>query len=895
MADASTQGDRKGRILPLTSSDLRSTFLRYFSELGHTVVPSSSLIPQDDPTLLFTNAGMVQFKDVFLGLSKRPYHRATTAQKCVRAGGKHNDLDAVGRTARHHTFFEMLGNFSFGDYFKDVAIEMAWRFVTDILDLPRGRLYFSVFEEDDEAERLWRKVAGATPDRIARMGAEDNFWQMGDTGPCGPDSELWFDRGESAAHGPGCHFPCECGRFVEFWNLVFMQYDRDASGTLTPLPKPSVDTGLGFERAVSILEGVPTNWDTDIFRPLLAKISDMAGRPLGDWEEGFPMRVIADHVRSGVFLIADGVLPANEGRGYVLRRILRRAVLKGRELGLPAPFLPSLQAVVGETMGDAYPEILGRASLVRGVLAAEEERFARTLAEGSEILREALGKLPQGGVLPGERAFALYDTYGFPFELTEEITGESGRRVDRAGFERLLEEQRRRAREARQETYAVSAIAEATENLPATEFLGYREMSSEAEVLFVEAPSGRGEMETVGILLDRTPFYGEGGGQVGDTGRLIGERGAVEIVDTRRLPGGRILHVARGVPPRPGEKVRASVDEERRRSVMRNHTATHLLHRSLRETLGDHVHQAGSVVEPSRLRFDFTHFQALTEDEIREVEERVNGWILEDRPVTWTTMPLAEAKERGAMALFEEKYGDVVRVVTVEGVSEELCGGTHVGRTGEIGLFRIAQETSAAGGIRRITATTARGVLKLLEEREKLLTRLESALRAPRDQLPERVREIEERALAAEERLRAGRLGELRGLLETAMGEALEVGKARLTRLEVDEASPGELRSLADLWREKERRGILAMVAPQGDRVNLLLAATASLVGEGFDSKAAFAALAGPTEGRGGGRGELVQGSGKKAEGSRRALSDVARAVTDQMDRIESREGRTGT
>lgn len=874
----------------MQSDDIRRSFLEFFRERGHTIVESSSLIPHGDPTLLFTNAGMVQFKDVFLGRETRPYRRAASVQKCVRAGGKHNDLEQVGRTARHFTFFEMLGNFSFGDYFKADAIAYAWEYVTKVLGLPADRLYVSVFREDDEAAALWKAVAGFSDARIARLGEKDNFWMMGDTGPCGPCSEIFYDNGPEYACSDNCGFGvCHCDRYLEFWNLVFMQYNRDAEGHLTPLPNPSIDTGMGLERITAIVEGVRSNWQTDLFRPLIQAVERLADRPYEEGEGGFPFRVVADHLRASVFLISDGVLPANVGRGYVLRRIIRRAVRIGRSIGLPTPFLPLLVPEVVRRMGDVYPELLERQSVVQGVLTAEEERFSQTLDEGSRLLERKLASLPEGGQLSGADVFVLYDTYGFPVDLTEEIALARGRRIDRAGFEAELQRQRIRARQARDASAGFfGAIAEELRDLPPTTFVGWERVSAEGRVLALyrdgEAVDALSAGEAGQAVLDVTPFYGEGGGQVGDQGTLIAGEACFRVEDTKRLAGGKILHLGRvtsGVL-QVGEAVMAHVDEERRRATARNHTATHLLHKALRARLGEHARQAGSLVAPDRLRFDFTHFQPLSEEDIRAIEDEVNQAVLADHPVSWRIVPLTVARQEGAMALFEEKYGDEVRVVEVAGVSRELCGGTHVARTGEIGLFKITSEGSVGSGVRRIEAITGLASLAYLRGLEEERRQLAERLATPPDRLLRRVEEELQRRSQLEEELARLRHAELRkALAELAKGrEAL--GEAHLWSGEVTGLRPDELRSLADTWRTQEKSGILLLASRAESRVDLLVAVTQDLVARGLHAGRILQVMAEVVGGKGGGRAELAQGGGRLAEHARAAL-DAGRAQVRSM------------
>jgi alanyl-tRNA synthetase len=882
----------EGVFRKVLSDEIRRSFLTFFAERGHTVVESASLIPHGDPTLLFTNAGMVQFKDVFLGRETRPYRRAATVQKCVRAGGKHNDLEQVGRTARHFTFFEMLGNFSFGDYFKAEAIEFAWEFVTKELGLAPERLYVSVFREDDEAARLWKRVAGFGDERIARLGEKDNFWMMGDTGPCGPCSEIYYDLGPEFACGPDCGFGrCDCDRYLEFWNLVFMQYNRDEEGRLTPLPNPSIDTGMGLERITAIVQGVPSNWQTDLFVPLIRAVERDAERPYEEGEGGFPFRVVADHLRASVFLISDGVLPANEGRGYVLRRIIRRAVRNGWSIGLKSGFLARLVPEVVARMGEAYPELVERQSVVAGVLAAEEERFSATLEDGTRLLERLIAALPPGGVLSGRDVFQLYDTYGFPVDLTEEIVAGRGVRIDRAGFEAELAEQRRRARAARDQRGGIVGViaAQATE-LPETEFLGWTTLTSEGRVLQIYRDGAPVDALTTGetgaVILDRTPFYGEGGGQIGDQGLLSGPAGRFRVEDTRRAAGGKVVHLGRqetGVL-QVGAVVAAEVDGERRRATARNHTATHLLHRALRERLGEHARQAGSLVAPDRLRFDFTHFQPLTPEDLSAIEARVNAVVLDDRPVSWRIVPMQEARAAGAMALFEEKYGDEVRVVEVEGFSRELCGGTHVQRTGEIGPFKIVAEGSVGSGLRRIEAVTGWAALAMLSSLWEEHAAIAALLRGSGDDLVAQVREeLAHRAeLEAElDRLRARQGAEL---LDGLRAEAEVVGGRRITAGVLPPGlGPEGLRRLADQWRAQEKSGILLLASQGGDRVDLLAAVTSDLVAAGVHAGRLVQTMAAVVGGRGGGRPELAQGGGKAVDRAEEALSIGRREAKESL------------
>ncbi|HEY8394004.1 MAG TPA: alanine--tRNA ligase [Thermaerobacter sp.] len=869
----------------MTAAEIRERFLRFFERHGHTVVPSSSLIPRDDPTLLFTNAGMVQFKDVFTGKEKVPYKRATTAQKCMRAGGKHNDLENVGKTARHHTFFEMLGNFSFGDYFKREAIYYAWAFLTEELGLPRERLWATIYKDDDEAYALWQEVAGLPPERIIRLGEKDNFWAMGDTGPCGPCSELVYDRGEEHRCGESCGIGvCDCDRWLEVWNLVFMQFNRDESGRLTPLPRPSIDTGMGLERIASVMQGVASNFDTDLFRPLIQAVEAMTGQAYDPGEGGFPFRVLADHARACTFLIADGVLPSNEGRGHVLRRILRRAVRFGRILGLREPFLHRLVDTVGEVMGDAYPEVRQRAGYVREVIRAEEERFFRTLDQGMEILADVIRRTKErgDGVISGEDAFILYDTYGFPLDLTEDAAAEAGLRVDRDGFERAMAVQRQRARAARdvEEGWDPgSPLARALADEPPTQFLGYERLEDEGTVRLLvrgEQPVERAAAGSdVGVILDRTPFYAERGGQVGDTGWLESASARVRVRDTQPLPGGRILHLGRVEEGTlaVGDRVRARVDAERRAAIMRNHTATHLLHAALKRVLGDHVNQAGSLVAPDRLRFDFTHFQAPTPEQLRAVEDEVNRVILAGVPVRWYWTSLQEALEAGAIALFGEKYGQEVRVVQIGDYSLELCGGTHVASSSEVGLFKFTAEGGVAAGVRRVEAVTGWTTLQYVRSREDVLDRLAQRLRAGVDDLPRRVEELLAAQREAERELRQlrGRLARqaAAGLLERAP----EVAGVKVVAGELPVDDPEALRDAADFIRQKAAAAAVLLGARAGDRALLVAALSDEAVRRGLHAGRLIGEVARRVGGGGGGRPDLAQAGGRQPERLAEALA----------------------
>jgi alanyl-tRNA synthetase len=693
----------------MSSNEIRELFLSFFESKGHTRVKSASLVPESDPTLLFTNAGMVPFKNVFLGLEKRPYKRAVSCQKCLRVSGKHNDLESVGYTSRHHTFFEMLGNFSFGDYFKREAILYAWEFVTEYLKLPKERLYVSVFRDDEEAYRIWNEEVGIPSERIWRLGEEDNFWQMGDTGPCGPSSEIYVDRGEEYGEE----------RFLEIWNLVFMQYNRDEKGNLTPLPNPNIDTGMGLERIASVLQGTKTNFEIDLIKPLIDFGQEISGKTYGEnFEDTVAMRVIADHLRALTFAISDGVLPSNTARGYVIRRILRRALRFGYKLGIREPFLYKGVDVVVEVMKDAYPELLQTRAFVKGVVKAEEERFLHTFKNSMPVVEEFINTALEEGrrFLKGEEVFKLYDTYGFPLDLLEEIAKEKGLSLDMEGFEKEMEIQRERARQNfKIQTKEVQPIYQHLKNIGRTStFVGYEQYVAQSKVIALlkngELVSELKEGEEGEVFLDITPFYAERGGQIGDTGTIESVDGLFVVDDTQSPVDGVISHKGKVVKGtiKVGDQVIASIDRERREDIKRNHTATHLLHSALRLVLGEHVRQAGSLVADKYLRFDFTHFQALSVDELKRVEELVNEQIRKNEPVIVEEKDYREAIKEGAIAIFEEKYGERVRVLSVGDFSKELCGGTHVSRTGEIGYFKIISESSVGAGLRRIVAKTGR-------------------------------------------------------------------------------------------------------------------------------------------------------------------------------------------
>ncbi|MBF0144242.1 MAG: alanine--tRNA ligase, partial [Magnetococcales bacterium] len=821
----------------MNGEEIRRRFVSFFSERGHTPVVSSGLIPRNDPTLLFTNAGMTQFKGLFLGEEKREYVRAVTCQKCVRAGGKHNDLENVGRTARHHTFFEMLGNFSFGDYFKEAAIPLAWEFVTGWLGLDPERLLVTVYVDDDEAASIWQEKVGLPASKVIRIAGSDNFWSMGPTGPCGPCSEIFYDHGPEVAGGPPGSETADGDRFVEIWNLVFMQYDRSESGSLTPLPKPCIDTGAGLERIAAILQGKHSNFDTDLFQPLIQAAATLAGveyRPdRGDGVVHPPsisLRVIADHLRAVSFLIADGVLPSNEGRGYVLRRIMRRAMRHGRMLGLERSFLHQLVPVLVRTMGESYPELVAQARTLAMVIETEERRFAATLGSGLKILEGAIASLAPGGILNGEMVFTLYDTYGFPVDLTADILRDRGFGLDLEGFERRMGEQRARARAAwagSGDERISGLYHDLRGNLGATEFLGYVTESAEGVVLALlrgGAVVGRLATGEEGMVVaNQTPFYGESGGQVGDVGNILGEGFRFEVSDTQRPLPDLVVHIGRVVTGElvSGVAVRLEVDGMKRAAIRRHHSTTHLLHHALHGVLGQHVKQAGSMVSGERLRFDFSHFQGMTVEELAEVEARVNRAILANHPQETTVTTPTEAVALGARALFGEKYGDEVRVVRL-GESLELCGGTHVTRTGDIGLFRLLSEGAVGAGVRRIEGVSGEQARQSYLTESKLLRELGQVLKVPPLEAVSGVMRLLARQRELEHSLGKAKAAASGNLVEDLVGGAVMVAGVTLLTARVAEGDPKGLRDLLDRLRDRLGSSVILLGAVEGEKVALV-------------------------------------------------------------------------
>ena len=874
----------------MKSADIRRTFLEYFEAEGHTAVASSPLVPGNDPTLLFTNAGMVPFKDVFTGREKRDYVRATSSQRCVRAGGKHNDLENVGYTARHHTFFEMLGNFSFGDYFKAEAIRMAWTLLTERFGLPVDRLWVTVHDSDDEAERIWIEEIGVPADRVTRLGDADNFWSMGDTGPCGPCSEIFYDHGPEVWGGPPGTPEEDGDRYVEIWNLVFMQFERAADGTMTDLPRPSVDTGMGLERISAVLQGVHSNYDIDLFRNLIAAVASATGTESPDEARAASLRVIADHIRSACFLVVDGVLPGNEGRGYVLRRIIRRALRHGHKLDCSDPFFHALVAPLVAEMGEAYPELARQQAHVERVIAQEEEQFARTLATGMSVFEEEVAKL-EGNVIPGAVLFRLYDTYGFPLDLTADIARERELGVNEAGFDAEMERQRARARAAsRFSTRDGDAIQVESD----TEFAGYEDIDADGRVtgLFrVDEGGARARVDVLEsgqtgiVVLDRTAFYAESGGQVGDAGEIEAAGGRFSVADTQPAGGAHLHHgiVAEGAL-RVGNRVRGFIDRGRRTCVALNHSATHLLHAALREELGDHVEQKGSLVAPDKLRFDFSHYQAVEPEQLARIEARVNEQIWRNSAVETERMGFDAARARGAMALFGEKYGDEVRVLTMgEGFSVELCGGTHVRRTGDIGLLRVTTEQGIANGVRRIEAVTGPGAVQLMDETDAIVRSAAETLKTSREDLGKRVAALVEQNRALEKQL-----AKLEGKLAAARGDELssavvEVAGVPVLATAIEGADPKSLLTTLDQLKNKLGSGVVVLGTVHGDKVALIAGVTKDLT-DRVKAGDVVKHVGEQTGARGGGRPDMARaGGGDRPEALPAALESVRDFVASAL------------
>ncbi|AWB77944.1 alanine--tRNA ligase [Stenotrophomonas maltophilia] len=875
-----------------TTSQIRSDFLEFFKGKGHTIVPSAPLVPGNDPTLLFTNSGMVQFKDVFLGAEKRSYVRAADVQRCLRAGGKHNDLDQVGYTARHHTFFEMLGNWSFGDYFKKDAIAWAWELLTQVWKLPAERLLVTVYQTDDEAYELWRDMVGVPEERIVRIGdnkgapfASDNFWQMADTGPCGPCTEIFYDHGDHIAGGPPGSPDEDGDRFIEIWNLVFMQFDRQPDGTLVPLPAPCVDTGMGLERLAAILQHVHTNYEIDLFQALIRKASELTGT--ADLENK-SLRVIADHIRACSFLIVDGVLPSNEGRGYVLRRIIRRALRHGWMLGVRQPFFSKLVPTLVEQMGEAYPELPAAVDTVTRALQAEEERFAETLDAGMKIFEDVAGKA-SNGVIPGVDAFRLYDTYGFPLDLTQDIARERDLTVDIAGFDAAMEQQRETARAAGKFGGGVTLPAELVATLSPTLFLGYDRLQADGLSVLALLKDGRPVQsadagDSVIVITNQTPFYAESGGQVGDTGVLAGNGVRLAVEDTQKFAGqfhGHVGTLSEG-GLKVGDVLSGQVDGERRGATILNHSATHLLHAALREVLGTHVQQKGSLVAPDRLRFDFSHFQPISAEELAVIERKVNQQVRANNAAEVHTMAMQEALDFGAMALFGEKYGEHVRVLKMGDYSTELCGGTHVNRTGDIGLFKITSEGGVSAGVRRIEAVTGQGALDYVDAEEARLAEAAELLGGSAADVVEKIRALGQRQKQLERELEAVKAKVAAGATADLSGQAVEVAGVKVLAARLEGFDAKALRDAMDRLKQQLGDAVIVLAGAQDGKAALVAGVNGSAMGK-VKAGELLSHIAGQIGGKGGGRPDLAQGGGEDGPALATALAAVVEWVSPRL------------
>ncbi len=878
--------------MTMTASEIRGQFLRFFEGHGHTIVPSSSLIPKDDPTLLFTNSGMVQFKNCFLGLEDRGYTRAASSQKSVRAGGKHNDLENVGYTARHHTFFEMLGNFSFGDYFKKESIAWGWEFLTVNMGLPKDKLWITIYKDDDEAFEIWNKQMGVPAERIVRMGMESNFWMMGETGPCGPCSEILYDQGATVGCGrPECSVECDCDRHLEIWNHVFTQFDRDRDGNFQPLPKPNIDTGMGLERLAAIVQGVQSNYDTDLFTPIIAGIAGIAGRAYGaNGEADVSMRVIADHSRAITFLIGDGVLPSNEGRGYVLRRILRRAARHGKLLGIDHPFLHEVVSLVVAVMREAYPDLIDKESYIRKVVVNEEQRFIDTLDTGLRILGEEVALLKKEGrqVIPGEVVFKLYDTFGFPVDLTADIVRKDGLTLDMEGFEAAMEAQREKARESWKGS-GEQAVADSYKKISVrgvtTEFIGYHGITEAAAVVTAILKKDA-EVEELAagengeIFVDETPFYGEKGGQVGDTGVIAGEGYRFEVWDTQCPTDTLITHIGKMKEGkiRVGDTVQLRVDETARRATEAHHSGTHVLNAALKRVLGDHIKQAGSSVTPERFRFDFTHFSRIEAEELDAIENIANEYIRRNAEVNTRVLPKEEAMKTGAAAVFDEKYSDNVRVVKMGDFSMELCGGTHVNRTGDIGALKVVGESAVAAGVRRIEAVTGGEAIKYFKAVEAELKKSAGLLRANPLEVTERIDRILKHQRELEREIEA-----LKGKLAARdsadiIGRAREIKGVKVLATVVEAPDVKTLRDFGDKLRDKLASGVILLGSKVEGKAMLLCMVTKDLTGR-YHAGNIIKAVAPAVGGSGGGRPDMAQAGGPRPENLEQALAKLEELI----------------
>jgi alanyl-tRNA synthetase len=865
--------------MSMNSAQIRDAFLNYFAERGHEKVPSSSMIPGNDPTLLFTNAGMVPFKDVFLGTDKRRYNKATSAQRCLRAGGKHNDLENVGYTARHHTFFEMMGNFSFGDYFKKQAIQYAWDFLTKELKLPAEKLWVTVFTEDDEAYDIWAKDIGVPENRISRIGEKDNFWSMGDTGPCGPCSEVFYDHGAEVWGGPPGTPEEDGDRYIEIWNLVFMQYNRQADGTLEPLPDPSIDTGMGLERISAIMQNVHSNYEIDLFQALIKAAAEIIGT---DDLDNKSLRVIADHIRSCSFLITDGVMPSNEGRGYVLRRIIRRAVRHGNLLGAKDTFFFRLVDELARQMGEAYPELVRKQHIIKDALEREEQQFARTLERGLAILSDEISQL-KGKVIPGDVVFKLYDTYGFPIDLTADIAREHELTVDEEGFEQAMSEQRQRAQQASQFGMDYNQQLK-SENQ--TIFTGYDDVVGQAKVIELFREGQPVEELQAGdkgiVVLSETPFYAESGGQIGDKGVLVANDNAFEVTDTQYIGKAIAHHGVAKAAVKLNDSVKAEIDSERRENIKRNHSATHLLHAALRNLLGEHVTQKGSLVEADKMRFDFSHFEPVTNEQLAQLEREVNSQIRANLPLQTELMEIDEAKEAGAMALFGEKYDDQVRVVRMGDFSMELCGGTHVKATGDIGLFRITSEGGIASGVRRIEVVTGESAIRYTQQQQSILQNIAGELKTEPNSVAEKVQQLQHKFRDLErknEQLQQKLAQQAGGGL---IAQAIDINGVKAIIAELDQADPKSLRGLVDDLKNQIGSGIVLLGTANGNKVSLIAGVTADLTSK-VKAGDIVNQAANVVGGKGGGRPDMAQAGGSLPEQLNEALATATTWLQQQL------------
>ncbi len=874
----------------MESKDLRQLFLDFFKQKEHEIVASSNLLPKDDPTLLFTNAGMVQFKSVFLGDETKPYKRAVTVQKCLRAGGKHNDLENVGRTARHHTFFEMLGNFSFGDYFKEDACKWGWEFLTEWVKLPDEKLFVTIFDDDDEAAEIWENHVGLPPEKIFRLGEKDNFWQMGDTGPCGPCSEIHIDQGpEMGCDSPDCKVGCDCDRYLEIWNLVFMQYNRDAKGKLTPLPKPSIDTGMGLERLAAVMQGKKNNFDTDLFMPIIKYVEKLSGKKYHkDAATDVSMRVIADHIRTSAFVLAEGLMPSNEGRGYVLRRIIRRAARHGLMLGIKGTFMHKVLDPVYEIMSDAYPELLDSLEMSRKVLRLEEERFANTLSSGMDILDKVISDVKTSGkdLIPGAELFKLYDTYGFPLDLAQDIAEDSGLKIDEEGFSKEMELQKTKARASwtgAAEDEAAVIYRDIHKESGTTEFLGYDSLQADGSIVAIikkgKSVDEANEGDEVEVILDRTPFYGESGGQAGDSGIIKADGIRLEISDTKKSHN-LMLHAAKVIKGniKPGSAVTAAVDEASRSAIKRNHTSTHLLHAALKEVLGDHIKQAGSHVASDRLRFDFNHFFALNDREMSEVEKIVNEKVIENMPVDVSETSLDDAISKGVVALFGEKYGEKVRVVKAGEYSSELCGGTHCNATGDIGPFKITSEGSVASGIRRIEALTGFAALAYINEEERELKKTAEMLKATPMKLSDKAQKLVSDIKKLEKELEKARSSSASQDMGDVLDKVSDINGVKVLAHKIDGLDMKTLRDLVDKLKDKLGSGIVLLGSSHNGQASYVSAVTKDLTGR-FNAGNILKKVTG---GKGGGRADMAQGGTKDIAGIDIAISSVIDIIKEE-------------